>query len=157
MIKASEARQIAEAANPNREHAEADRLADNALSWALKNAEGRTDTRIRMYAEHGHTRLAVKFAPGPDDADGNGNSFYNDLVGNSNVEVADAICAIIYGRDQELISPLMSKRVLNTFSARLVRFINSLRRAGYEVETGNEVNGNSNLDDSSLIITWDQA
>ena len=88
MIDASEARRLTEAADPNREYAEADTLAQSALSWALRNAEGRTDTRVRTYAQHGHTRLSLKFAPGSGDGRGNGNSFYNDLLGNSNVAVA---------------------------------------------------------------------
>lgn len=154
MISAEEARELAEAARPDRDQAEADSLAKNALGWALKNAEGRTDTRVRMYAQHGHGHLAVKFAPGKGDGYGDGNSFYNDLVGNSNVAVADAICDIIYGRDQQLISPLQSKRLLNTYSTRLARFVRTLGRLGYEVTTGSEQYGNANLDDSTIIVSW---
>lgn len=154
MIDASEARRLTEAADPNREYSEADTLAQSALSWALRNAEGRTDTRVRTYAQHGHTHLSLKFAPGSGDGRGNGNSFYNDLLGNSNVAVADAICDIIYGRDQQLISPLQSKRLLNTYSTRLARFVRTLGRLGYEVTTGSEEYGNANLDDSTIIVSW---
>lgn len=154
MIDADEARRLAAAADPTREQAEADVLAANALKWALHNAEGRTDTRIRLYAAHGNHRIAVKFAPGPGDAGGNGNSFYNDLVGSANIEVADAICDIIYGREQTLISPIQSMRTLNTFNARLVKFVRDLTRYGYDVQQGSEKTGNSNIDDSSLLISW---
>lgn len=154
MISAEEARELAEAARPDRDQAEADSLAKNALGWALKNAEGRTDTRVRMYAQHGHGYLAVKFAPGKGDGYGDGNSFYNDLVGNSNVAVADAICDIIYGREQALISPIEKMRILNTFNTRLVKFVRDLKRLGFTVTTGHEDYGNANNDDSTIIISW---
>lgn len=154
MISAEEARELAEAARPDRDQAEADSLAKNALGWALKNAEGRTDTRVRMYAQHGHGHLAVKFAPGKGDGYGDGNSFYNDLVGNSNVAVADAICDIIYGREQALISPIEKMRILNTFNTRLVKFVRDLKRLGSTVTTGHEDYGNANNDDSTIIISW---
>ena len=96
MIRAEEARQIAASANPEEEHAEADTLAENAMGWATRNAMARTNTRVRMYAKYGRTSLAVKFAPGELDGKGTGNSFYNDLLANSNTQVADAICAIIW-------------------------------------------------------------
>lgn len=154
MISAEEARELAEAARPDRDQAEADSLAKNALGWALKNAEDRTDTRVRMYAQHGHGHLAVKFAPGKGDGYGDGNSFYNDLVGNSNVAVADAICDIIYGREQALISPIEKMRILNTFNTRLVKFVRDLKRLGFTVTTGHEGYGNANNDDSTIIISW---
>ncbi len=155
MIDADEARTLTAKAVPGREGAEADTLAENALGWALKNAESRTDTRVRMYAKHGRTSLAVKFAPGDYDGRGNGNCFYSDLVANSNIEVADAICDLIYGREQDLISPIMSKRLLNTFNARLVAFVRKLRRLGYDVRTGHDEYGNANLDDSTMIVSWE--
>ena len=96
MIRAEEARQIAASANPEEAHAEADTMAENAMGWATRNAMARTNTRVRMYAKYGRTSLAVKFAPGELDGKGTGNSFYNDLLANSNTQVADAICAIIY-------------------------------------------------------------
>ena len=154
MISAEEARELAEAARPDRDQAEADSLAKNALGWALKNAEGRTDTRVRMYAQHGHGHLAVKFAPRKGDGYGDGNSFYNDLVGNSNVAVADAICDIIYGREQALISPIEKMRILNTFNTRLVKFVRDLKRLGFTVTTGHEDYGKANNDDSTIIISW---
>ena len=80
MIKADEARAIADEAKPNRERAAADTLSDNAINWAIRNCAARTDTRVRMYAKFGHYELSVKFAPGVDDRNGEGNSFYNDLV-----------------------------------------------------------------------------
>lgn len=154
MISAEEAHDISENAVPGRERAEADSLAQNALNWALHNAEGRTNTRIQMYAKYGNRSLSVKFAPGVTDSNGNGNSFYNDLVGNSNVKVADAICSVIYGREQDLLSPIMTARIINTYSARLAKFVNDLRRLGYDIETGNDEPGNTNLDDSTIIINW---
>lgn len=154
MIDAKEARQLADEAQPGRERAEADTLSQNALTWALHNAEGRTDTRIRMYAKYGRNTLTVKFAPGTEDRDGNGNSFYSDLVANSNVRVADAICDVIYGRDQELISPIQTARIINTYSARLAKFVNDLRRLGYGIDTGTDEYGNANNDDSTIIVTW---
>ena len=68
--------------------------------------------------------------------------------------MADAISDIIYGRDQQLISPLQSKRLLNTYSTRLARFVRTLGRLGYEVTTGSEQYGNANLDDSTIIVSW---
>ena len=155
MIDAEEARALTAKAVPNREYAAADMLAENALTWALRNAEARTDTRVRMYAKNGQASLAVKFAPGDHDGNGNGNSFYNDLLASSNLVVADAICDLIYGREQDLISPLMSKRLLNTFNARLVAFVRKLRRLGYDVQTGSEESGNARLDDSTMIVSWE--
>lgn len=154
MITATEAHELSAKADPNRARAEADTLANNALSWALHNAEGRTDTRVRLYAKYGRTSLAVKFAPGSEDGNGNGNSFYSDLVANSNTAVADAICNVIYSRDQDLISPLQEARILNTFSARLAKFVNDLRRLGYTVDVGCDEYGNANLDDSTLLVSW---
>lgn len=154
MIDADEARALTARALPGRERAEADTLAEHALSWALRNAETRTDTRVRMYATYGRTSLSVKFAPGDFDGRGNGNSFYSDLVANSNTVVADAVCDLIYGREQDLISPIMSKRLLNTFNARLVGFVRKLRRLGYDVETGQDEYGSANLDDSTIIVSW---
>lgn len=155
MINAAEARALAGRARPDRKRAEADTLAESALGWALRNAETRTDARVRTYATYGRSSLAVKFAPGEHDGKGNGNSFYSDLVANSNVEVADAVCAIVYGREQDLISSVMSKRLLNTFNARLVRFVRELRRLGYDVRTGTDAYGNANLDDSTMIVSWE--
>ena len=155
MIDATEARELTAAAIPDRQRAEADTLAQNAMSWALRNAEARTDTRIRMYAKYGNSSLAVKFAPGMFDGKGNGNSFYNDLAANSNTAVADAITCIIYGREQDLISPIQSKRLLNTFNARLVKFVSTLRKLGFGVEAGEDEYGNANLDDSTIIVSWE--
>lgn len=105
MISAEEARALTSASKSNREHAEPDTLSENAMLWALHNAEGRTHTRIRLYAKYGRSSLSVKFAPGTKDGRGSGNSFYSDLAANSNTDVADAMCDIIYSRDQSLISP----------------------------------------------------
>ena len=155
MIRAEEARQIAASANPEEEHAEADTLAENAMGWATRNAMARTNTRVRMYAKYGRTSLAVKFAPGELDGKGTGNSFYNDLVANSNTNVADAICDIIYGRDQELISPIQTARLLNTYSAQLAKFVNDLQRLGYEVEVGNGLDkGNGKIDNNTIVVKW---
>ena len=145
MIKADEARAIADEAKPNRERAAADTLSDNAINWAIRNCAARTDTRVRMYAKFGHYELSVKFAPGVDDRNGEGNSFYNDLVANSNTDVADAICDIIYGRDQDL----------NTYSARLAKFVNDLQRNGYDVCVGDGLDqGNGKLDNNTIIVNW---
>lgn len=154
MISAAEARQLTDAATPGREQAEADTLSDSALSWALRNAEGRTDTRIRTYATYGRSSLAVKFAPGSQDGAGSGNSFYSDLAANSNTAVADAICDIIYGREQDLISPRQTARLLNTYSARLAKFVHDLKRQGFDVQTGEGAYGNASLDDSTIIVSW---
>lgn len=159
MIKAEEAARIAEAAQPGREVAEADTLSGNALKWAMKNAVGQTNTRVRMYATYGRRSLTVKFAPGENDGQGSGNSFYNDLLANSNMRVADAMSDIIYGREQTLISPLQQMRLLNEYNAQLVHFIRTLRRLGFEVQTGTEASidaegGNAHRDDSTIIISW---
>ena len=119
LIGADEARALAEAAQPGRAQAEADTLAANALRWAMHNAEGQTSTRIRTYAKYGRRSLMLKFAPGEDDCAGEGNAFYNDLLANSNVLVADAISSIIHGRPQALISPLQEMRLLNEYNAKL--------------------------------------
>ena len=154
MISAQEARELVAGAKPGEEHAEADTLAENAMGWATRNAESRTDTRIRMYARYGKTSLAVKFAPGEKDRDGSGNSFYSDLMANSNMRVADAICDIIYNRDQDVISPYETARLLNTFSAKLAKFVNDLGRRGYDVKVGSDAPGSGNLDDSTIVIGW---
>ena len=156
MIKAEEARAIADEAKPNRERAAADTLSDNAINWAIRNCAARTDTRVRMYAKFGHYELSVKFAPGIDDRNGVGNSFYNDLVANSNTDVADAICDIIYGRDQDLISPIQTARLLNTYSAQIAKFVRDLERLGYRVSVGeSDDKGNGKMDDSTIIINWE--
>ena len=155
MIKAEEARAIAAEADPTRETAAADTLSNNAISWAIRNAIHRTDTRIRMYAKFGRTTLSVKFAPSDNDRDGEGNSFYNDLVANSNTNVADAVCDIIYGREQDLISPIQTARILNTYSSRLAKFVNDLQRLGYEVEVGNgDEKGNGKIDNTTIVVKW---
>lgn len=154
MIKANEARAIAANARPEEEHAEADTLAENAMSWATRNAATRTDTRVRMYAKYGRTQLAVKFAPGENDGNGSGNSFYSDLMANSNIHVADAICDIIYSRDQDVISDYETARLLNTFSAKLAKFVNDLSRLGYDVTVGTEDEGAGAIDDSTITISW---
>lgn len=155
MIKAEEARQLSQAADPSRETAAADTLSNNAISWAIRNAIHRTDTRIRMYAKFGRTSLSVKFAPSDGDRDGEGNSFYNDLVANSNTTVADAVCDIIYGREQDLISPIQTARILNTYSSRLAKFVNDLQRLGYDVKVGDGTEkGNGKLDNNTIIVRW---
>ena len=68
--------------------------------------------------------------------------------------VADAICDIIYGREQALISPIEKMRILNTFNTRLVKFVRDLKRLGFTVTTGHEDYGNANNDDSTIIISW---
>lgn len=156
MIRAEEARQIAASANPEEEHTEADTLAENAMGWATRNAMARTNTRVRMYAKYGRTSLAVKFAPGELDGKGTGNSFYNDLLANSNTQVADAICAIIYNREQSVISDYETARLLNTFSAKAAKFVNDLTRMGYDVTVGDEAASRQSaaLDDSTIIVSW---
>ncbi|MGN0056527.1 MAG: hypothetical protein ACI360_08840 [Atopobiaceae bacterium] len=154
LITAEEARALAASAKPGRTQAEADTLSANALRWAMRNAEGQTSTRIRTYATYGRTSLALKFAPGTEDRLGLGNAFYNDLVANSNVEVADAISAIIYGRDQDLISPLQQMRLLNEYNAKLVGFLRRLRRAGYDVRAGEELAAEGIHDNSTIVVSW---
>ncbi len=155
MIKASEAKNVADNAKPDRETAAADTLSNTAITWAIRNCVGRTDSRIRTYSRFGRYQLSVKFAPGSEDGFGEGNSFYNDLVGNSNTDVADAICDIIYGRGQDLISPLQTARLLNTYSAQLAKFVNDLTRLGYDVRVGDGLEqGNGKMDSSTIIINW---
>ena len=109
-----------------------------------------------MYAKYGRTSLAVKFAPGELDGKGTGNSFYNDLLANSNTQVADAICAIIYNREQSVISDYETARLLNTFSAKAAKFVNDLTRMGYDVTVGDEAASRQSaaLDDSTIIVSW---
>ncbi len=154
LIGADEARALAEAAQPGRAQAEADTLAANALRWAMHNAEGQTSTRIRTYAKYGRRSLMLKFAPGEDDCAGEGNAFYNDLVANSNVLVADAISNIIHGREQALISPLQEMRLLNEYNAKLVAFLRRLKRAGYEVRAGEELAAEGTHDNSTVVVSW---
>ncbi|WP_228478300.1 hypothetical protein [Thermophilibacter immobilis] len=155
MISAREAKALTASSRSNREHAEPDTLSENAMSWALHNAEGRTHTRISLFAKYGRTSLSVKFAPGTKDGKGSGNSFYSDLAANSSTAIADAICDIIYSRTQSLISPLQTARLLNTYNARLTKFIRDLERLGYDVRTGEDEYGSSNLDDSTIIVSWE--
>ena len=157
MIKADEAREIAKNAVEGEEHAESDNLAENAMAWATRNAMARTNTRIRMYAKYGRTSLAVKFAPGELDGDGTGNSFYNDLLSNSNTRVADAICAVIYSREQDVLSDMEVNRLLNTFSAKVAKFVNDLTRFGFDVKVGQEEASSEGaaLDDSTIIVNWE--
>jgi hypothetical protein len=158
MIKAEMAKNAADNARPDRETAAADTLSDSAMHWAIHNCIGRTDARIRTYSKFGRYELSVKFAPGSEDGFGEGNSFYNDLVGNSNTYVADAICDIIYGREQDLISPLQTARLLNTYSAQMAKFVNDLSRLGYDVRVGDGAEqGNGKMDDSTIIISWKNA
>ena len=111
MIKAEEARAIAAEADPTRETAAADTLSNNAISWAIRNAIHRTDTRIRMYAK--------------------------------------------FGREQDLISPIQTARILNTYSSRLAKFVNDLQRLGYEVEVGNgDEKGNGKIDNNTIVVKW---
>lgn len=154
MIKAAQARELSSKAEPGREQAEADTLSASAMRWAIHNAKGRTDARVQTYAKYGRTELSVKFAPGYHDGNGAGNSFYNDLYANSNVEVADAICAIIYGREQKLISPLQTARLLNEYSTQVAKFVTDLERLGYEVETGTGEGTNTTDDANTIIISW---
>ncbi|MGI6229766.1 MAG: hypothetical protein ACOYJL_02500 [Tractidigestivibacter sp.] len=154
LISADEARQLVADAKPNRSQAEADTLAANALRWAMHNAEGQTSTRIRTYASYGRTSVILKFAPGEADCAGAGNAFYNDLIANSNVLVADAISSIIHGRDQALISPLQSMRLLNEYNAKLVAFLRRLKRAGYDVKAGEELAEQGIHDNSTVVVSW---
>lgn len=154
MIRAEEARHLTNAAQPGREQAAADTLSAAAMKWAIHNANGRTDARIRTYAQYGRSELSVKFAPGVNDANGTGNSFYNDLYANSNADVADAICDIIYGRKQTLISPLQTARLLNEYSTQVAKFVTDLERLGYEVDPGDGEGGNLDDDANTIIIKW---
>lgn len=156
MISAKEAKQLVAEADPEREMAANDTLSQTALHWAMKNAISRTDSRIRTYAKFGRTQLSVKFAPSDIDHDGEGNSFYNDLLGNSNSYVADAISDIIYGREQTMISPIQTARLLNTYSAQIAKFVRDLERLGYRVSVGeSDDKGNGKMDDSTIIINWE--
>lgn len=156
MIRAEEARKLVAASEPDRDMAANDTLSDDAMDWAFQNAIGRTEMRIKTYARFGRTQARVKFAPGATDCAGDGNSFYNDLVGNSNVIVADAIADIIYGRDQDVISPLQRSRLLNTYSTRLAKFVRDVERLGYNVTVGEGAGqgGHDDTDDSTIIISW---
>ena len=107
------------------------------------------------YATYGKTAIAVKIAPGVEDGDGSGNSFYSDLVAESNTEVADAIADLINGREQTLLSPIQVSRILNTYNARTVKFVRSLRQLGFTVKTGNEPYGNARLDNSTIVVIWE--
>jgi len=76
-------------------------------------------------------------------------------VGNSNTYVADAICDIIYGRPQDMISPIQTARLLNEYSTQLARFVHDLERLGYDVSVGDGSDkGNGKMDDSTIIIDW---
>jgi hypothetical protein len=154
LISADDARALTAAAKPGRSQAEADTLAANALRWAMHNAEGQTSTRIRTYAMYGRTSVMLKFAPGETDCAGAGNAFYNDLLANSNVLVADAISNIIHGRPQGLISPLQEMRLLNEYNAKLVAFLRRLRRAGYDVKAGEELAAEGMHDNSTIVVSW---
>ena len=154
LISAEEARALTKAARPGRSQAEADTLATNALRWAMRNAEGQTSTRIRTYAMYGRTSVMLKFAPGETDCAGAGNAFYNDLLANSNVLVADAISNTIHGRPQGLISPLQEIRLLNEYNAKLVVFLRRLRRAGYDVKAGEELAAEGVHDNSTIVVSW---
>ena len=153
LISAEDARALTAAAKPGRSQAEADTLATNALRWAMRNAEGQTSTRIRTYAMYGRTSVMLKFAPGETDCAGAGNAFYNDLLANSNVLVADAISSIIHGRPQGLISPLQEMRLLNEYNAKLVAFLRRLRRAGYDVKAGEELASEGVHDNSTVVVS----
>ena len=154
LITANEARALTASAKPGRSQAEADTLATNALRWAMRNAEGQTSTRIRTYAMYGRTSIMLKFAPGEMDCAGAGNAFYNDLLANSNVLVADAISSIIHGRPQALISPLQEMRLLNEYNAKLVAFLRRLRLAGYDVKAGEELAAEGGHDNSTVVGSW---
>ena len=154
LISAEDARALTAAAKPGRSQAEADTLATNALRWAMRNAEGQTSTRIRTYAMYGRTSVMLKFAPGETDCAGAGNAFYNDLLANSNVLVADAISSIIHGRPLGLISPLQEMRLLNEYNAKLVAFLRRLRRAGYDVKAGEELASEGVHDNSTVVVSW---
>ena len=153
IINAKEARELVAVAVPDREIAVADTLSADAMKWAIHNTIGRTDQRIRTYARFGYTHLSVKFAPGETDCAGDGNSFYNDLVANSNTHVADAISDIIYGRPQNKISPLQTARLLNAYSTQLARFVRDLEQLGYDVRVGKA--GDRVFDDSTIIVSWE--
>ena len=155
MIDVTEARVLVKKAIPGRSRAEADTLSTAAINWAIKNLIGRTEARIRTYATYGKTAIAVKIAPGIEDRDGSGNSFYSDLVAESNTEVADAIADLINGREQTLLSPIQVSRILNTYNARTVKFVRSLRQLGFTVKTGNEPYGNARLDNSTIVVIWE--
>ena len=76
-------------------------------------------------------------------------------MANSNTNVADAVCDIIYGREQDLISPIQTARILNTYSSRLAKFVNALQRLGYEVEVGNgDEKGNGKIDNNTIVVKW---
>ena len=150
MIDVTEARVLVKKAIPGRSRVEADTLSTAAINWAIKNLIGRTEARIRTYATYGKTAIAVKIAPGVEDGDGSGNSFYSDLVAESNTEVADAIADLINGREQTQVS-----RILNTYNARTVKFVRSLRQLGFTVKTGNEPYGNTCLDNSTIVVIWE--
>ncbi len=155
MLEAHEAWELTQSATPGRERAEADTLAASALKWAMKNAIGQTEARIETYAAYGRDALSMKFAPGEANRDGDGNAFYNDLLANSNALVADAIADIIYGREQSVISPIQTARLLNDYNAKLVHFIRTLRRLGYKVRTGTrDDGGHISHDNSTIIISW---
>ncbi len=154
LIPADEARALTAHAKPGRSQAEADTLAENALRWAMHNAEGQTSTRIRTYAMYGRTSVMLKFAPGETDCAGAGNAFYNDLLANSNVLVADAISSIIHGREQALISPRQQMRLLNEYNVKLVAFLRRLRRTGYDVKAGEELAAEGIHDNSTIIVSW---
>lgn len=154
MIRADQAKHLANCAQTGREQAEADTLSASAMKWAIHNAIGRTDSRIRTYAQYGRTELSVKFAPGKHDGGGTGNSFYNDLYANSNTKVADAICAIIYGREQTLISPMQTARLLNEYSTQVAKFVIDLERLGYEVDSGEGEGNNADDDANTIVVKW---
>lgn len=154
LISAEEARTLAAAAQPGRAQAEADTLAASALRWAMHNAEGQTGARIRTYAQYGRHSITLKFAPGEGDGAGDGNAFYNDLVANSNMLVADAITRIIHGRPQALVSPLQEMRLTNEYNAQLVAFLRRLKRAGYEVRAGEELAADGAHDNSTVLVSW---
>ncbi|EPD77387.1 MULTISPECIES: hypothetical protein [Atopobiaceae] len=155
MIDVTEAKALVEKAVPGRDRAEADTLSAAAIDWAIKNLIGRTEARIRTYAMYGKTAIAVKIAPGVKDREGSGNSFYSDLVAESNTEVADAIADLINGREQTLLSPIQTARILNTYNARTVKFVRSLRQLGFTVKTGDEPCGNARLDNSTIVVMWE--
>ena len=139
MIDVTEARALVKKAIPGRSRAEADTLSTAAIT----------------YATYGKTAIAVKIAPGVEDGDGSGNSFYSDLVAESNTEVADAIADLINGREQTLLLPIQVSRILNTYNARTVKFVRSLRQLGFTVKTGNEPYGNTCLDNSTIVVIWE--
>ena len=154
LISAEDARALTAAAKPGRSQAEADTLATNALRWAMRNAEGQTSTRIRTYAMYGRTSVMLKFAPGETDCAGAGNAFYNDLLANSNVLVADAISSIIHGRPQGLISPLQGYACSTSTTPSSWRSFDRLRRAGYDVKAGEELASEGVHDNSTVVVSW---